>query len=584
MPPNGLCEVHPADAQYPEPMAGENADGSAPKLRLDELLTQLVDRAQEALQTEDRLRALLMANRSIVGDLDLPVVLQRIVEAATELVGAQYGAVGVIAPDASGLEEFVYIGMDEDAVQRIGHLPEGKGLLGALIDDPYPIRLDHMRDDVRSVGFPEGHPPMESFLGVPVRVRDEVFGNLYLSNAAAGHFSEDDEAVMLSLAATAGVAIENARLFEQSRRRQEWLQASAEVTRHALVVTEEKALETVVEMMRRLADADTVVAVASENHGAQLEVIAAVGNDANRLLEGSIPRVAEARDQVLTTGKGALVTDVETQPDDGTYSPHLLQNGSAMLLPLVGVPGVRGVLVAARLQGRRPFTDQDLEMAETFATHTSLALELAGARRDQQRMLLLEDRTRIARDLHDHVIQLLFAAGMTVQGVSSGMTDRPQAELLERVVDNLDDAVKQIRTSIFQLRAHDARGASLRAAVLNLVADVAPALGFEPMVRFEGPVDAVSDDELAEDVLAVVREALTNTAKHARAGSAAVAIQANASRLEVSVNDDGVGLTGTRRSGLHNLRDRAIQRGGQLSIDEPPTPHGTTILWSVPLG
>ena len=565
-------------------MAGDNADGGAPRLRLDELLTQLVDRAQEALQTQERLRALLLANQSIVGDLDLSVVLRRIVQAATELVGAQYGALGVIAPDASGLEEFVYIGMAADAVERIGHLPEGKGLLGALIDDPYPIRLDHMRDDVRSAGFPEGHPPMESFLGVPVRVRDEVFGNLYLSNAATGHFTEDDEAVVLSLAATAGVAIENARLFQQSRRRQEWLQASAEVTRHALVVGEDEALEGVVDVVRRLADADVVVAVSADEGGVWIDVGAAAGDDPARLLGDSSPLTGPAGEELRATGRGVLVTGAPTSHQDGSYSPHEPPAGPAMLLPLTGAEGVRGVLAAGRRPGRRAFTDGDLEMAETFATHASLALELAGARRDQQRMLLLEDRTRIARDLHDHVIQLLFAAGMTVQGVSSGMTDRPRAALLEKVVDNLDDAVKQIRTSIFQLRAHDARGASLRSAVLEVLADVAPALGFEPQVRFEGPVDAVSDAELAEDVIAVAREALTNTAKHARAESVTVRIQATPSRLEVTVSDDGVGLTGTRRSGLHNLRDRAVRRGGELRIDEPPSPPGTTLVWAVPLG
>ena len=559
-----------------------SAAHDAPRLRLDELLSQLVDRAQEALRTQERLRALMLANRSIVGDLELPVVLRRIVEAATELVDARYGALGVIAPDASGLEEFVYVGMDEDAVRLIGHLPEGKGLLGALIDDPYPIRLDHMRDDPRAVGFPEGHPPMESFLGVPVRVRDEVFGNLYLSNSATGHFTEDDEAVVQSLAATAGVAIENARLFAQSRRRQDWLQASAEVTRHSLLVGHQAAQQEVVDVVRRLAEADLVL-LASED-GDQLAVSAAAGEAAQRLRSEAFPLAGTVSEQVFATGKATLVGDAAAREVEGRYPPHVLSTGPAMVVPLVGSKGVRGVLIAARSRERRRYTEDDLEMAETFATHTSLALELSEARQDQERMVLLEDRARIARDLHDHVIQQLFAAGMTVQGVMSGMGDDPRASVLDKVVDTLDDAVKQVRTSIFQLRPHQHGGSSLRSPVLAVVADVVRALGFDPSVSFEGPVDAVSDPALAEDVVAVVREALSNTAKHAHATSAQVRLHASASRLEVVVTDDGTGLRSARRSGLQNLRDRAVARAGTLTIDEPAPERGTALVWSVPLG
>lgn len=204
-----------------------------PKLELDELLRQLIHRAQDVVATQGRLRGLLHANQSIVGNLTLPVLLRRTVQAACELAHARYGALGVI--DATGgLEQFVHIGMDADAVARIGHLPEGKGLLGALIEDPKPIRLHTMSDDPRSVGFPDGHPPMTSFLGVPVRVRDEVFGNLYLTECEKGAFTAEDEELVSALAATASVAIENARLYEEARRRQEWLQASTEVTQQLL--------------------------------------------------------------------------------------------------------------------------------------------------------------------------------------------------------------------------------------------------------------------------------------------------------------------------------------------------------------
>ena len=556
-----------------------------PRLRLDELLSQLVERAQEALHTQERLRGLLAANQTIVGDLDLHTVLRRIVEAACDLVGARYGALGVIAPDGSGLEEFVYVGLEEADVRRIGHLPEGKGLLGALIDDPYPIRLDHLDEDVRAVGFPAGHPPMDSFLGVPVRVRDEVFGNLYLTESTSGHFDEDDEALALSLAATAGVAIDNARLFQQSRRRQEWLQASAEITRQVLAVGDGTPLQTVADTVLRLADADHVSLVVPGRDATTLGIPAASGEDADHLVGTTVPLAGTISETVLLTGRPVLVENAAERDLEDAPLPHVRALGPVMLLPLASSDGVRGVLITGRRQGRRRFSESDLEMASTFASHASLALELAEARQDRERMTLLEDRTRIARDLHDHVIQQLFAAGMTVQGVAVGLPDQGPAQLLDKVVDTLDDAVKQIRTSIFQLRPHSYTGASLRGAVLEVSSQVARALGFEPHVGFDGPVDAVSDERLSEDVLAVVREALTNTAKHARARSATVRLHATPSTLEVTVADDGVGLGDAHHhSGLANLRARAERRGGILCVNEPAPERGTSLVWSVPLG
>jgi signal transduction histidine kinase len=278
-----------------------------------------------------------------------------------------------------------------------------------------------------------------------------------------------------------------------------------------------------------------------------------------------------AIEQVLETGEAVL-------------ADHTGLLGASMLLPLVDSSGVRSVVVAARQPDRRHFTAVDLEMGRTFATHASLALELAEARQDQQRMALLEDRTRIAHDLHDHVIQQLFAAGMTLQGVAMGLGDQ-HAAMLDKVVDTLDEAVKQIRTSIFQLRPHAHTGASLRSAVLTVVAELVPALGFEPRVDFDGPLDAVSDAALSDDALAVVREALSNTAKHARAGSAAVRLTASSTELHVEVSDDGVGMgRSERRSGLGNLRTRAELRGGTLTIAPPATGQGMVLTWSVPLG
>ena len=266
-----------------------------PRLELDQLLGQLVSRAQEVMGTQGRLRGLLRANQLIIGELDLPSVLQHVVEAARELVGAKYAALGVIAP-GGGLSQFVHVGMPDDIVHRIGNLPQGKGLLGAIIDDPRPIRLRRIADDVRSSGFPADHPPMDSFLGVPIEIRGTVFGNLYLSESDKGEFSEEDEELTRSLAATAAVAIDNARLYEFAQGRGEWLQASAAISAQLLTADDQEgtALRLIADRSRELARADLVIVVLPLPADDALGVEVAVGDGAAGLtgqvlaLDGSL--------------------------------------------------------------------------------------------------------------------------------------------------------------------------------------------------------------------------------------------------------------------------------------------------------
>lgn len=559
--------------------------GDGPRLELDQLLSQLVDRAHEVMSVQNRLRGLLRANSAIVGNLALDGVLRRIVGAACELVQAPYGALGVISADGSGLEAFIHVGIDSATVDRIGHLPEGKGLLGALIDDPRPIRLRDIRNDERSVGFPENHPPMRGFLGVPIRVRDEVFGNLYLASLAEAEFSAEDVEVVSALAATAGVAIENARIFEESERRQTWLEASTDMTRQLLTVPEDEALRMIGQVVADLADADMVVVAVPTAQGAELQVVVAVGPEADDLIDFTYPLLDTISETVLRTGQPEVFEDASNMPEG--VSPlavaRIVCLGPVMVLPLAAPDGVRGVLIAGRRCGQRAFRSADVDMAANFASHASLALELADGRREAQRMVVFEDRARIARDLHDHVIQQLFASGMTLQGAAMTLGDVPGVELITKVVDGLDDAIRQIRTSIFQLRPHAMLGEGLRSSVLSVVAELTPSLANDPHVHFVGPVDSVSDQALADDVAAVVRELLANIARHANAGRIEVRVTVKGAMLEVLVADDGTGIVeGPRRSGLDNLGQRAEQRNGSFDIAPAASGSGTRAVWSVP--
>lgn len=571
-----------------EPSADPPLGG--PQLELDQLLNQLINRAQDVRAAQGRLRGLLRANSAIIGAVSLPAVLQRIVAVACELVDAPYGALGVLAPDG-GLDQFVYAGIDEATAKEIGPLPEGKGLLGALIDDPRPIRLRRLADDPRSVGFPANHPPMRGFLGVPLRVRDEVFGNLYLTRDNEREFSAEDEELVVSLAGTAGIAIENARLFEEGRRKQDWLAASAEITQQLLASEGEEPLQVIARRLQQVADADAVNVVLRTDDPHRLMIEVATGAGAEDLTAMSYPVEDTVSGIVLETGRPVLIGDVTADDEPRVHLSDVVSIGAVMALPLGPAPTVRGALLVARRHGRPRFSAADLEMGATFANHAAVALELADARSDQQRVVLLEDRDRIARDLHDHVIQRLFASGLTLEGLASGLAPDPRGERLAQIVNDIDDTIRQIRSSIFELRGPlVARSAELRTRLFEIAADVAPVLGFEPRLSFAGPVDIVVPAALLDDVIAVVREALTNVARHADARQVTVDVSATARDVTIDVTDDGVGIgASTRRSGLDNLRRRAQYNGGTFEITSPlqhpdePQDGGTNLRWTIPI-
>ena len=576
----------------PKPLAVLRSDSHARTVRSDST-DPFEASSASVVAAQRRLRGLLRANRLIIGDLTLPVVLRRIVEAACELVDARYGALGVVAP-GGGLEQFIQVGIDDDTVAAMGQLPEGKGLLGALIDDPQPIRLTDLALDPRSVGFPAGHPAMHSFLGVPIRVRGEVFGNIYLSGFDNEKVAAEDEELIASLAATAGVAIENARLFQEAHSRQEWLRASTEITRQLLASDGEEPLQVIARRLQQIADADAVNVVLPTPNGGRLMVEVATGAGADELRGLSYPLDRTVSWFVIDTGHPVLIPDMTLEHE---YTVHLNEHiplGPLMVLPLVGMARTRGALVVGRLRGRSLFTSADLEMATTFANHAALALELSDAHSDRERVALLEDRDRIARDLHDHVIQRLFGAGLTVESIASGLGDDVRAPRLSQVVDDIDETIRQIRTSIFRLRGPIApRAAAVREHMLGVVAELAPVLGYQPRISFAGPVDTAVPAEVIDDVVAVLREGLTNVARHAGASQVAIALRYSAGELQLEISDDGAGMGDTqRRSGLANLRERAECRGGSLLIVTPAASRtgtngksvgGTMLQWSIPL-
>jgi signal transduction histidine kinase len=565
-------------------MDHQEAHPLVPQLRLDELLAELQVRLQNILATRDRTHALLEAVVAVGGHLDLEVVLRRIVEAAVSLVDARYGALGVIG-EGGALVEFVPVGLDESEIGKIDHWPEGLGLLGKLINHPDTVRIPDISADPRSVGFPDGHPPMRSFLGTPVRIRDEIFGNLYLTEKRDGaEFDEEDEALVVALAAAAGVAIENARLYAEARRQQQWLRANAEVTQRLLSEAEpHDVLALITRLGLEMAGADLVMLALPAAGGGQLVIEHAVGAGAEGALGLLLPIQGSASGMVIASGKPLAVDDFSGDQRVARVAREQLGLGPAVLVPLGSAGNVRGVLTAARHRGSLPLSPPAVEMLITFAAQAGIGLELAEHRKDVQRLALFEDRDRIARDLHDLVIQRLFATGMSLQGSAGLIADPEAANRVRLAVDALDETIRDIRSAIFTLQSRpQARPAGARARILEIVGEASESLGFAPSVRMEERLDVLVSAEMSEQLLAVLREALSNVARHAGASRVSVAVAAG-SDLILTVRDDGGGMKGsTRRSGLANLADRASKLGGTLRVD-PAEGGGTELEWRVPL-
>jgi signal transduction histidine kinase len=563
------AQTHAADA------AGGLGFPDVPQLELDQLLVQLRGRAGDVLATQGRLRGLLRANALVAGELSLPLVLRQIVGAARDLLGARYAALGVPGRDG-GLEQFVHAGMDDELAAGIGDLPKGRGILGLLISDPVPIRLADLSAHPASAGFPPGHPPMAGFLGVPVRIGEEVFGNLYLTERSrGGEFTAEDEGLAIALAAAAGAAIANARRFTESERRRRWLDASGDLV-PLLLSSQAAQPDALITQYATAAAAADFAALAVPFGADEVIVTGVTGALAAGMMNRTEPLADSLAGQAISTGKPRLVTGEGRAAAAAGLGADI---GPLMVVPLAAAEQVRGALLLGRLAVRPGFTEADLGMAAAFAGHAAVAMELARAREDQITLAQAEDHDRIAGDLHDHVIQELFALGMKLQG-HAARSDPATAERINSYVDTLDEVIKKIRTSIFGLQQPLQAPAGLPARLVEIIEEHTPQLGFTASVSFAGVLDPGPDETLAHDILAVTREALSNCARHARATAVSISLTLQDRLITLDIADNGRGLgTPTRSSGLSSMRRRAARNGGTFQLTTPAG-GGTRLTWT----
>jgi signal transduction histidine kinase len=518
-------------------------------------------------------------------DLELAQLLQRIVAAACWLVDARYGALGVLGDDRL-LAEFVHDGIDAETVAAIGHLPEGHGVLGVLISDPQPLRLRELAKHAASVGFPPNHPPMHNFLGVPVLVRGQVWGNLYLCEKdSAEEFTADDEQLVIALAAAAGSAIANTRLYEEVTRREQSLSALQSISTALLSGADpDEVLHLVAAYARDIPEADTAAIVLPSDNPGELIVEIAIGEGGAELKGLTIPLDSSIAQHVLASGSPVAVAAAEADPRAYRPMVEALGAGPMLFVPLWLQGKPFGVLEIARRKGRAPFNQANVPLLQSFATQASIALEYARSQLASQKLTLLEDEQRIARDLHDSVIQDIFAIGLSVQGAAMMATDRVLQERLYKAVDDLDGTIRGIRTAIFGLRGGLVAAGGVREEVKEVLTELAAAHGLQPRLHLDGVLDARVGADLRGHLIATLRECVSNAGRHANGTRVDVYLEATASELVLRVVDDGVGMPERmdRRSGVANIEARAAALGGSATF-RPGVRGGTQVEWRVPL-
>ncbi|WP_067697487.1 sensor histidine kinase [Nocardia jejuensis] len=558
------------------------------QLRLRELLSEVKDRVEQIIDARDRIDGLVEAMLAVTSGLDLDQTLRTIVRVATGLVDARYGALGVRGHEEQ-LSQFIYHGIDEQTRVLIGDLPEGHGVLGLLLARPEPVRLDDLTRHPDAVGFPPHHPPMHTFLGVPVRIRGEVFGNLYLTEKSGGHpFTEDDEVLLQALAAAAGIAVDNARLYESARTRQAWIEATRDIATEFLADTDpNQVLATVVEHAREL----------TASHLALLAVVTdpdtpPEDNSELVVVQSSGLGGLDGDPVVRTTGTAvgqALTTRTPLRFDDARHidlGKPIGGIGPALVLPLHTPDSTLGVLITLRPAESAPYSDELVELIAAFTDQAALAMQLAVAQRRVRELDILTDRDRIARDLHDHVIQRLFAIGLSLQGTVPRARVPEVKQRLTDTINDLQDVVEEIRTSIFDLHGGNGHSTRLRQRIEKAIKQQTIDTKIRALMHVTGPLSVV-EPGLADHAEAVVREAVSNAVRHSGADTITIDIGV-ADDLTIVVADNGCGITDNiTPSGLTNLARRAEESGGSLAVyprrDQAGEGKGTKLNWSVPL-
>jgi signal transduction histidine kinase len=510
-------------------------------------------------------RDLLDAVAAVASGQDLRSTLRALVQGAVEMLDATYGALGVRDDDGM-LRDFIHVGMDEAMVERIGHLPVGKGVLGLIKDEPAPVVIDDLAQHPASVGFPEGHPPMTSFIGTAVRVRGVPYGALYLTGkkSSAG-FDDFDERTIGAFAGAAGLAVENARLFEVSSRREQWLRATTEVTTAILSGSStEEVLDLVATRAQECSRADGV-AIMLADPDEEMVVEIAIGEAADSFKGMRADASWSYSTAAQESGRPVVIDDLGAL--GRSNDPAFTRLGPCMLLPLLAADRTLGAIAVSNYRGGRRWDATDLALGEAFAGQTAMALVLAESQREQERLAVYVDRDRIARDLHDLVIQRLFAAGMALEGARRRGEIPDQLDTrIGSVIGELDETVREIRQTIFALNHPEdlAPAPGLRARVLREIAVAGSALGFAPRVHVDDILEHTVPPHIADQLIAALREGLSNVVRHAHASTVEVAVERHGDELVLTVTDDGVGVfPGDRRSGLANLEQRATALGGR---------------------
>ncbi|WP_285104214.1 GAF domain-containing protein [Promicromonospora sp. MEB111] len=537
-----------------------------------------------AEHARERTKLLLDAMANFGRGLDLEAVLNQISAVAAQLVGARYVALGVLGDDGR-IARLLTVGLSAAQVGAIGPYPTGRGILGELIRRQVPLRLHDLSAHPASVGFPANHPPMRSLLGVPLRVHGTAFGNLYLTQKVdGGDFTDEDERLLEALAAGASVAIENAHLYEESRLREQSARANDEISRRVLAGHSQEDLHALIaDRALHVADADLAVIARPEPESKRLVVRSASGAEAKRLVGVMLP-------------PGSTFSGAAFEPDGSSVAPDAMADeraqlsfdlrreiGALLAFPLGEPSSTRGVLAIGRYGGRVPFAPLVVEALQGFAAQAAVALELAEHRADVERFAVQRDRGRIARDLHDLAIQRLYATGLSLLAAGRDLDD-DHARRIGRAVDEIDETIALIRTTVHRLQPEGAgsRQAGLRSRVYAEIDAATSRLGYAPRLRFDGPVDAAVPPNIADHVVAVLREGLSNVARHAHARTVSVRLVA-LDDVVLTVADDGVGIpTDVPLSGLRNLARRAADLGGALSV-QPAGANGTRLEWRVPL-